>query len=248
MDDLGKEGASLPNVPEGGKWAERTSEVLERHRNEIRPIAYLKSMLLSEYKQLPYYDFSEATETEQRNIMRELYDAATADGKQLFLEVGPGNRMSPLETAVHARERVVFAVDHAVQPKDRSVRKDLASAAQEKGSLAVFFGLDGTTLDEKLQFERVQMVFPNPDDQDELAKSVSRYVKPGGDLLILVDPLLHGEPEAKDIISTLPEDFDADVRNLGRSRVQERYGISDSVLGEKFTEDVRIPVIVAHRR
>lgn len=244
MDDAGKEGASLPDFPEEEKWGEHTSEVLRRHREQIRPVFYLNDMLHSLYEPLPYFDFSRTSVDEQHRIMQELHSSALADEKQLFLEVGPGERLSPLEAAVNARNRVVFAVDNSFQPREMYFRKDLASAAHKKGSFAVFFGLDANTLEERLKFDRVQMFFPSPEHQDQLAGSVSRYVKPGGDLVILVDPNLRGEPGPESIVQALPDDFSSDIRNLDWSTIHFLFGVRET----EFHRHGQTPVVVATRR
>lgn len=225
----------------------KVGEVLQQHRPHVRQLQYLESMLWGPARPLPYYDYGGAPLTFQRKAMGQLYESAVADGKRLVLEVGPGERLSPLEAAVNRPHTVVFAVDHAYRPRERygeALAKELALAAERQKSLAVFFGLDGTTLDPAFRFDRVQMLFPIPENVATVAHKVSRYVKIGGDLVILVDPTSLREAPIETITGELSGEFSVDVSKLDRTQVKYVFGVSDT----EFTKHDLTPVVVAKRR
>ncbi|OGY18196.1 MAG: hypothetical protein A2900_05125 [Candidatus Chisholmbacteria bacterium RIFCSPLOWO2_01_FULL_50_28] len=243
-DSEQRSGNGLPS-PDQPPGRTRLSEVMEKYQGLVREIFY--TGLSGKRARLPYDDYSKASETQQQQIMRALHEAAVADGKRIILEVGPGERLSPLESAVFRPDTVVFAIDPFFVPKETygsDPARELTERAKQRKTFAAFFGLAAETIDPQLRFDRVQTVFPNAFSHVELAVSASRFVKKGGDLVVVVDPLLHGEPTAEDIVGALPKDFEAALTTIDRTQLKDRYGISDTELAP----DARMPVVRAVRK
>ena len=66
--------APLERKPGGA----RLPEVMEHYKGLVRDVFY--SDHSGKREKLPYYDYSAASETEQKQVMRELHEAAVADG------------------------------------------------------------------------------------------------------------------------------------------------------------------------
>lgn len=227
-------------VPEGDR---HLLEVFVRYQELISGVSYMHDHSNYEEKLLPYINFESQLLKMQQQIFKDFYAASERDGKELILEIGPNNKLSPLETAVFSDDRVVFAVDRAFGPKHRYTSRlsyKIAILAAERNSFAVFFQFDAGEIEPESLFDRVQIIFPNPEDQDTFCKEMAMFVKPGGELIVFVDPFLGGEPTEDDIVAQLPQDFSSEIGDYTREELEKIFGITDShYLHQDFTPVVR---------
>lgn len=199
---------------------------------------------------LPYWDFSFLPEERQEQIFNQVYQRGLSQGRTLVLEIGPADTLTPVEAAAHMNNSLVLAVDIASRAEiasegeSRISKTDIQSlrgATEESGSTAAFFKLDGRDLG-RYEFDRVQLVFPTPDEEDvaELVVGAAGLVKRGGELVIFYEST-PGEVAAQDLVGVLKmTGFGrAKLEKMKPDQIKRDYGLTDS----EFFDQNEIKVI-----
>jgi len=206
-----------------------------------------------------FYDFASTQEGQFETLLgaqnsiywaSRLIQGHTKIGRRVILEVGHHNRLSPVETALFYPDTTVVAIDPAAIRSD-----DTAIKGEWRGSLVAAFKLKiEELLDHGLLVDRVQFVAPDPHSESKLLELAYSLVKPGGQIVMTIDPWVIPTYYSKDLekqpkqiaehFKLKHDNFEVEVAELLIEEVKGKFGFSDSKYLKRKEYPV-IPVIVA---
>lgn len=118
--------------------------------------------------------------------IQELIQSSQKDKKHLILEVGPGSRLSPIQTAAKFDNTTVIAIDKRenffTSKISPGTHRFDPSNIRANGSWAAFFNGDLFEMVDEIKeapFEAVHLICPPPSSDDMILKA-SQVVRPGG--------------------------------------------------------------------
>jgi len=176
-------------------------------------------------------------------------------GRQVIIEVGHHNRLSPFETAVAYPNTTVIGIEVASITLEE--KKLFPFYQNMQNSVVGLFQYKIEKLkNKKIEVDRVQVVAPDPLSEYSLLDSTYQLVRIGGEVVIAIDPWVvlncyNDQPEQKpdEIVKRfkkLHSNFEIKVDYLEFDQIKERYGFGDSKYLKRDDLPV-IPVVIAKR-
>lgn len=200
---------------------------------------------------LPYWDVSDLPDQEQEELFGQVYRTGLSEGRTLVLDIGPADTLTPAEAAASIDNCLVLGVDIAslkeIEGEDFSFRTGkvnvgkLGRAMQDRVSLAAFFKLDAGRLGSlEYRFDRVQLVFPTPveEEVEDLVTQAASLVKPGGEMVVFYEDALE-TVKGEDLERALQQKgLAAKLELMTPGQIKAVYGLTDSEFFDQ--EEVKV--------
>jgi hypothetical protein len=179
--------------------------------------------------QLPAFSFVHLPEQQQLEIAQQLVDKAKNKGKKLIYEIGYGNSLSPLDTALTESDSLVLGFDpNGNFPKlIKSGTEEIKFPSSKINSLTALFSLNSNLLIKNNfpKADRVQCISPYPTMVKDM---VNQGLELSDKVIILPNPNQIDSKEFQKIIDDLPLEYSGEIKYLSKEELINEIGTSSS--------------------